>query len=139
MSVTLGNIEKLLETKINNVCDVLMTTLAPKFQHMTTIDYRLDESTYDQMADSETWAHHILASVKRFSAALESELTPENYSKVKRMVKRTSFGYLSRFWIIGFKGLLPDVKLSLCKRVLISLEDCSSIGMFDFWLCIFRN
>ena len=74
--------ERLLEVKIGNVSDALMSRLLPTIQEIITTEYCLDEQSFEQLTETETWAHRALTLMHSFSSSLESNLTSENHAQV---------------------------------------------------------
>ena len=76
------NLERILAAKIGNVCDALITRLVPCLQEIANMKYLLDERAYEELTETETWAHRILVYMRRFSDSLETTLTFENRTQV---------------------------------------------------------
>lgn len=87
LSAVSVKLERLLDVKIGNICDALMSQLLPTLQEIITMDYQLDEHTYEQMTETETWPHRILSQACHFFSALESVMTSENHSQVQFLSK----------------------------------------------------
>ena len=83
-----SGLERLLSAKSGHLSDATVAKLMPVFQEIASMDYQLNETTFEQLADSETWAHRIVAAVRSFSAALEAVFVPDNHSEVTRSLLR---------------------------------------------------
>ena len=83
LETMVSGLGRLLSAKSGHLSDAMMAKLMPVFQEIASMDYQLNETTFEQLADSETWAHRIVATVRRFSAAFERVFVPDNHSEVK--------------------------------------------------------
>ena len=95
-----SGLERLLSAKSGHLSDAMLAKLVPVFQEIASTDCRLNERTFERLADSETRDRRIVATVRRWSAALEAVFVPDNLSEVTISLLR--------------KGRDSEETLSLC-------------------------
>ena len=83
-----SGLERLLSAKSGHLSDAMSAKLVPVFQEIASTDCRLNERTFERLAESETWARRIVAAVRRLSTALEAAFVPDNHSEVTRSLLR---------------------------------------------------
>ena len=86
-------LERLLSAKSGHLSDAMMAKLMPVWQENASMDCRLNERTFVLLADSETRDRRIVATVRRWSAALEAVFVPDNHSEVTISLLRKGRDY----------------------------------------------